>query len=172
MIKAPVIRRNHSEGGIRSSALYSPCFAYRYALTRVWDDAKPRLLWIMLNPSTATELANDPTIHRCQLRGERMGFGAIRIANLFAYRATSPTDLKRAADPVGAANDKALDIALRWADAILPAWGVHGAHLGKGPDLLARLRRRRKPVLHLGLTKDGHPRHPLYVAYRDTPKPL
>ena len=167
-----MIRRRHTDGALQSEALYSDCQTYRYALTRVWQAERPRLLWIMLNPSTATEIANDPTIHRCQLRADVMGYGAIRIVNLFAFRATSPADLKRAADPTGPDNAQVLNTALRWADDILPAWGVHGAFQNAGPALMTNLRRRRKPVLHLGLTKDGHPRHPLYVAYKTTPTPL
>ena len=167
-----MIRRRHSDGRINSETVYSDCETYRYALTRVWDRTAPRLLWIMLNPSTATEMANDPTIHRCQLRAERMGYGSIRIANLFAFRATSPADLKRATDPFGPGNPAALETALNWTTDILLAWGVHGAHLDAGPAFLTSLSQRRKPRLHLGLTKDGHPRHPLYISYSVLPQPF
>ncbi|MCA0994013.1 DUF1643 domain-containing protein [Alloyangia pacifica] len=164
-----MIERRHEENGMRSRALYSPCEAYRYGLERVWDPARPGglLLWIMLNPSTADERQNDPTIERCQRRAQALGFGGMRIANLFGYRATKPADLRRASAPVGAENDALL---LRWhteAGLTLAGWGVHGVHLGRGAEIAGVL----SGDLHvLGLTKDGHPRHPLYVSYSQQPQ--
>ena len=66
-----------------SEAVYSDCETYRYALTREWG-AGPRLLWVMLNPSTASERSNDPTVERCERRSRAMGFGGFRVVNLFA----------------------------------------------------------------------------------------
>ncbi len=146
-------------------AVYSGCERYRFGLRRVWDAGKPQVLFIMLNPSTATELKNDPTIHRCETRARDMGYGGVMIANLFAFRATKPEDLKKAKDPVGPANDQIL---LQWHDlagTTIAAWGVHGAHLGRAADLAAKL----GAMTHLGLTKGGHPRHPLYVSYKTQP---
>ena len=161
-----MIRRSHSRDGTYSEAFYSPCEAYRYGLSRRWSEAAP-VLFVMLNPSTATELANDPTIHRCETRARAMGAGGVRIANLFGFRATRPEDLKRAEDPVGPDNDALL---LDWhtdAQMTVAAWGVHGAHLGRA----ARLAAQMGPLWHLGLTQAGHPRHPLYVPYRTAPLP-
>ncbi len=157
--------------GRRSFATYSPCERYRYALTRIWDDSAPKLLFIMLNPSTATELKNDPTIERCERRARALGYGAFRACNLFAFRATDPRDLKRARDPVGPDNLAELLLASRWSDTILCAWGTHGAHIGLGPAIRTLLTREGHQLHHLGLSKDGHPRHPLYVSY-DTPLEL
>ncbi len=161
-----MIRRHHSANGTESEAFYSPCMAYRYGLARRWSDAPP-VLFVMLNPSTATEAANDPTIHRCETRARAMGAGGVRIANLFGFRATRPADLRRAADPIGPENDALL---LDWhaeASMTVAAWGVHGAHL----DRAATLARQMGPLWHLGLTQAGHPRHPLYVPYARTPEP-
>ncbi len=119
----------------------------------------------MLNPSTATEVQNDPTIERCQRRAVKTGFGAMRICNLFAWRETSPAALKRAEAPFGPDNDAALAEAAEWADAILCAWGVHGAHRGADRHAKAILSESGTPLFHLGQTKAGHPRHPLYVSY-------
>ena len=121
----------------------------------------------MLNPSTATELRNDPTIERCERRARRLGYPAFAIANLFAYRATDPRDLKRAADPVGPENDSLLRGWQAGAALTLAAWGVHGAHRGRAQQVLALL---SGPLHHLGLTRDGHPRHPLYVSYDTQPQ--
>jgi hypothetical protein len=161
-----MIERQAEQGQAQSTAWYSPCETYRYGLRRVWDEGKPEVLFIMLNPSTATELHNDPTIERCQRRALALGFGALRIANLFAFRATRPRDLRRAADPEGPENGAVLQ---RWAATAamtLAAWGVHGALRGAGPRVAALL---DGDVRHLGLTRAGHPRHPLYVSYTVTP---
>ena len=98
------------------------------------------------------------------------GFGAYRVVNLFALRATHPKDLRADANPTGPANDEAIKAACAWADTVLCGWGVHGAHLNRGPETEAVLRDTASEAYHLGLTKDGHPRHPLYVAYAVTPE--
>ena len=85
-----MITRTHLKGDADSVAVYSPCERYRYLLTRVWDGAGPRALFVMLNPSTATEFQNDPTVERCERRARALGFGAFRVANIFAFRATDP----------------------------------------------------------------------------------
>lgn len=159
-----MIARSHQKGDAASIAVYSPCEAYRYALTRVWA-AGPRALFVMLNPSTATELRNDPTVERCERRARALGFGGFRVCNIFAYRATDPRRLLAVTDPVGAENDDAIAEGADWADAVICAWGSHGAHLGRGPEVERLLRARGRRLSHLGLTKAGHPRHPLYVGY-------
>lgn len=160
-----VVRR-HESGGVRSEAVYSACDLYRYALTRVWDEAMPQIAFVMLNPSTASELADDPTVARCVRRARDGGWGAVRVCNLFALRATRPAQLRAHALPEGPGNDAALADACRWADAVAAAWGVHGVHRGRGPAAARSLRWQARTLLHLGLTKAGHPRHPLYVSYR------
>ncbi|MDA8965892.1 DUF1643 domain-containing protein, partial [Pseudomonadales bacterium] len=91
---------------IETSADFSPCRTYRYALWRTWDKTEPYVLFLGLNPSTADETENDPTITRCIDFAKQLGFGGLCMANLFAFRATQPKDLKQAKDPVGDANDK------------------------------------------------------------------
>ena len=162
--------RRHSENGIDSEAAYSCCGRYRYALTRIWDPHGPRVLFIMLNPSTASELKNDPTIERCQRRSVRLGFGAMRICNLFAWRETSPANLRLAEEPFGPENENAIAAGAGWADTVICAWGAHGAHLDAGPSLEAALRADSVELYHLGLSKEGHPRHPLYISYAVKPR--
>ncbi|MDA8584939.1 DUF1643 domain-containing protein [Rhodobacteraceae bacterium] len=164
-----LITRSNTDGERLSTAVYSPCEKYRYALTRVWDPDGKRLLFIMLNPSKATELANDPTIERCERRATALGYGGFRVCNLFGLRETSPTLLKRARRPEGPANTTQIKEALDWTDDILCAWGVHGDHRNQAEILLPILRFSEKPCLTLGLTKHGHPRHPLYIAYKIQP---
>lgn len=158
-----VVRR-HEQDGRSSVAVYSPCQAYRYALTRTWGDG-PRLNIVMLNPSTADERRNDPTIERCERRARAAGYEAFRVTNLFALRATDPRDMKSHAAPIGPDCDAVLHAAVHWADMTLCGWGVHGAHLKRGAQVTADLRATGCTLQVLGLTRDGHPRHPLYVAY-------
>ena len=164
-----VIRRHDTPEGWRE-AVYSDCGLYRYLLSISWDEAARHLACVMLNPSQATELANDPTIERCERWARALGFGRLSVVNLFAFRETSPSNLKTAAHPEGADNKRFLEDVARNADTILAAWGVHGAYRDQGVRVEALLRAKGKPVVTLGLTKSGHPRHPLYVAYATEPQ--
>lgn len=155
------ITRRHRDGEKRSSAVFSACGRYRYALTRQWGTGG-RLAVVMLNPSTADHRRNDPTIARCEIRARDMGMGALRIVNLFAWRATFPHELRAAADPVGAGNDATIRRAALWADLVLCAWGADGKLQERDRVVEAMLRSLGRPLLHLGLTKSGAPRHPLY----------
>lgn len=165
-----MITRSHTKGDAPSTAVYSPCEAYRYALTRIWDTEGRRVLFVMLNPSTATEVQNDPTVERCERRARALGFGGFRVCNIFAFRATDPRVMRAQADPVGPANDAAIAEGALWADSVVCAWGAHGAHLGRGSAVEALLRATGRPLLHLGLSKAGHPKHPLYIAYECQPQ--
>ncbi|MCA0207070.1 DUF1643 domain-containing protein [Pararhodobacter sp.] len=165
-----MITRTHTKGDAPSTAVYSPCEAYRYTLTRTWDPAGGKVLFVMLNPSTATEVQNDPTVERCERRARALGFGAFRVCNIFAYRATDPKVMRAQADPVGPGNDQAIAESALWADAVVCAWGTHGAHLNRGAQVEALLRATGKPLSHLGLSKDGHPKHPLYIGYAHQPE--
>lgn len=166
-----MIERTYLKGDAASTALYSPCERYRYQLTRTWDAGGKRALFIMLNPSTATEVQNDPTVERCERRARALGFGAFRVTNIFAWRDTDPRAMRAAAAPIGPANDATLLDSCAWADTIIAAWGTHGAHLDRGAQVAGLLARTGRPVHHLGLTKDGHPKHPLYIPYAQQPQP-
>jgi hypothetical protein len=165
-----MIRRTHTADGTTSAALYSNCERFRYRLDRQWSDADP-MTFIMLNPSTATEAANDPTIARCQTRARTSGFGGVRIVNLFAFRATDPADLKRAIDPIGPDNTSALVDACNAAGLVVAGWGIHGTHQNRAGTVLRILGDKGVQIHTLGLTQHGHPRHPLYVAYATQPEP-
>jgi hypothetical protein len=165
-----MISRGFTKGDAVSEAVYSDCERYRYLLTRVWAPGR-KALFIMLNPSTATEVQNDPTVERCERRARALGFGAFRVTNIFAFRATDPKVMRTEADPVGPENDAALLESVGWADSIVCAWGNHGLHLDRGAQVMGLLRRSGAPLLHLGLTGQGQPRHPLYVAYDQQPQP-
>jgi len=165
-----MIQREHQKGDAHSVALYSDCERYRYSLTRTWDTSGHKALFIMLNPSTATEVQNDPTVERCERRSRALGFGAFCVTNIFAWRDTDPRKMRAAVDPTGPENDKTILGRCPWADKIIAAWGTHGAHLDRGPQVLDLLRQTGRPLHHLGLTKDGHPKHPLYISYSQQPQ--
>ena len=164
-----MIERHHTKGDAASVALYSDCERYRYALTREWGPGE-RALFVMLNPSTATEVQNDPTVERCERRSRALGFGGFRVTNIFAWRDTDPRKMRAAEAPVGPENDTAILDGAAWANRIICAWGTHGAHLGRGAQVEALLRATTLPLHHLGLTKEGHPKHPLYIAYTQQPE--
>lgn len=166
-----MITRTHIKGDAPSTAVYSDCERYRYMLTRVWEPEGRKALFIMLNPSTATEVQNDPTVERCERRARALGFGAFRVLNIFAWRDTDPKKMRAAAEPVGDENDAAIRESLPWADQIIAAWGTHGEHLGRGEAVADMLHSSGHTIYHLGLSKAGHPKHPLYIAYQQQPKP-
>lgn len=165
-----MITRTFTKGDAVSEAVYSDCERYRYLLTRVWAPG-PNALFVMLNPSTATEVQNDPTVERCERRARALGFGAFRVTNIFAFRATDPKVMRAEPDPVGPENDAAILESAIWADTIVCAWGNHGLHLDRGARVTRLLRETNAPLFHLGLTGQGQPRHPLYVGYDQAPQP-
>lgn len=154
-------------------AEYSPCSRYRYALGREWGDGL-QCMFLMLNPSTATEFKNDPTITRCINYAKAWGHGSLVVLNLFAFRATDPKEMKRQADPVGPLNDFVLRRERAASSAIVCAWGTHGKHLERDIQVIRLLYALGSgPCMYcLGLTKDGHPRHPLYLKKDAQPQPF
>ncbi|GGX41308.1 hypothetical protein GCM10007385_06050 [Tateyamaria omphalii] len=165
-----MIVRTHTKGDAPSTAVYSDCERYRYSLTRIWDDAGRRVNFVMLNPSTATEVQNDPTVERCERRARTLGYGSFSVTNIFAWRDTDPRAMRAATDPVGQANDESILERATWADDVIAAWGTHGAHLDRGAHVAELLSGVDRPLYHLGLSKAGHPKHPLYLPYAQKPE--
>lgn len=154
-----------------ADATFSPCKRYRYTLTRTWDPSRPRLVFLMLNPSTADELANDPTVERCHRRAQRMGFGGVGVVNLFAFRSTNPDALYSEADPVGPENDAAILSMCRDAGQVICAWGTHGNYQGRATSVLHTLAEAGIRLHALAINADATPKHPLYVSNDTTPIP-
>lgn len=149
---------------IDTGATFSRDRQYRYRLWRYWDRSRPPLLMIMLNPSTADEQRNDPTVERCERRARANGFGGLLVGNIFALRSTDPKALYGHPSPVGRGNDAAILAMAREAGQVVCAWGVHGALSARGRRVASRLLGEGLALGVLGLTRDGHPRHPLYMA--------
>lgn len=159
------------------SAFISEDGLYRWNLTRDWRDEtlalgqgvtsppSGSLCWVMLNPSTADASDDDPTIRRCISFSQREGYGALEVVNLFAWRATKPAELMHAADPIGWWNDGAIMFALGRASRVVCAWGSSASKVGscRTVQIPAWAREHDVPVSCLGTTKNGWPRHPLYV---------
>jgi hypothetical protein len=150
-----------------SGAILSSCNLYRYWLWRIWDRAKPLLVWVMLNPSTADANVNDPTILACIDFAKRNGYGGFIVVNLFGWRATNPAELQKVIDPVGPENDSFIFEALSKADRIVCAWGAHRFARSRAREVLDVMTLAGLEVMALQINQDGSPKHPLYVR-RDT----
>ena len=147
-----------------ASATFDATRTYRYRLTRTWDPDRPRVNFLMLNPSTADAFALDPTVRRCVGFARTWGYGSLEVTNIFAFRATDPTVLVAQPEPVGAGNDRAIKDAARMADRVVAAWGVRGCHRDRDNEVEALLADIGVRPMTLRVTKQGHPAHPLYLA--------
>ncbi len=150
-----------------SGAAFSTCLTWRYQLWRRWSKL-PSLIMIGLNPSTADETDNDPTITRCIGFAQREGCGGLLMLNLFAFRATSPKALKAAQDPIGPENDGVLLSICQGQDRVVVAWGNHGGFYERDRAVSTLLQTSSTCIECFGVTKLGYPRHPLYLR-KDTP---
>ena len=147
-----------------TDATFSDDRVYRYALCRVWDCDGPPFVVIGLNPSTADERQDDPTIRRCIGFAKREGFGAYFMLNLFGLRATYPKVMKAHREPIGVGNDAAIArIATLPGATVVAAWGTHGAHQNRDIDVYSALQALGVDVHCFGTTKGGFPKHPLYL---------
>lgn len=163
-----MIEKRHEKNGVKSTAIYSDCERYRYVLTREWDASKKRVLFIALNPSTATELANDPTVARMMNYAKDWGYGSASVCNVFGYRATDPRDMKAQSDPVGADNDALILGEVAKCEKVIACWGNHALHLGRSMELRPKLGK----LYSLGVNANGEPKHPLYLKKDLVPKKL
>ncbi len=175
----PVIERRSKENGEERVARFSNCEKYRYLLSVVWDESLPQVQFIGLNPSTADEMKDDPTLRRVKGFARAWNMGGVMMTNLFAWRDTSPATMKKQLNPIGEsglfltvagfefsnANDLELyTTRIRCAVAIA-AWGTHGSHLYRA----AKVKQFITNLSCLRLTKQGHPEHPLYLPKNLTP---
>lgn len=151
----------------KGAAYFSDDRRYRWALSRCWGDERvPMMMFVGLNPSTADEVTLDPTMRRVVAFAKREGFGGIWMGNLFALRSTDPKLLKVSFSPVGKENDSWLLDMAHWTEQVVFGWGSHGGYLDRSLHV-RKLLADYKPVC-LGKTKNGQPKHPLYLK-ADTP---
>lgn len=153
---------------MKTSATISPCQKYRYELRRVWDELKPLVMFVCLNPSTADSETEDNTSRVCINYAKRWGYGGLLIANLFAYRSTDPSVLCNIADPIGPENDDWLRKLQSETELVVCAWGDTGAYKSRDKEVLSFL----KAPHCLVKLKSGRPGHPLYKCSDIKPYPL
>ena len=142
-----------------SDAFFSKDRKHRYALWRVWNNNLPKVLFIGLNPSTADEVKDDPTIRRCINYAKDWGYGGYIMGNIFAYRSTDPKNLKLTNNPIGIDNNSWLIKLHSEASLTIGAWGNHGKYLDRGREVINLI----DDLYCLRVTKEGHPSHPLYL---------
>ena len=143
---------------VNKNATFSDCRKYRYGLSRTWNGKKKTILFIGLNPSTANEKIDDPTIRRCINYAQNWGYGSLLMVNLFAYRATIPSELKNVKNPIGNDNDLHIIELLKKADIAVAAWGNEGTLLNRDKEVKKIL----PNLMCLKINKSGQPSHPLY----------
>lgn len=145
---------------------------FRYHLWRARSGGDRSLCFVMLNPSTADGETDDPTIRKCLGFAERLGFRSIDVLNLYAYRSSSPADLRAAGFPVGEYNDGTIRGVLgEYVERVIVAWGTL-AQPTRAREVIDLIRSGGYKPEALAVTKDGHPAHPLYLPYTCKPKPF
>jgi len=155
---------------LESTARISQDGRYRYSLTRVWAEAPSRLLFVLLNPSTADASVPDTTLRQCVFFAQREGFAGVELVNLFALRSTNPAALRVDwVESVGPENDKILARTAMLSQKIVVAWGAFDS-MGRDQAVL-RILRQYGDIFCLGTTKGGYPQHPCRLAH-DTPLQL
>jgi hypothetical protein len=135
--------------------------------------AQRRVTFGLLNPSTANAFENDPTVTRCAGFARSLGADVYEVVNANALMSTDPKALYKLATGMrgdDAANNEQILLACRGAYRVIAGWGVHGALGQRGAHVWAMLRAEEIEVWHLGRTKAGHPKHPLYLKADTTPE--
>lgn len=151
-----------------AGAIFNESRTHRYTLWRTWGIKTNRVLFIMLNPSTADEVVLDPTIKKCIKFAKQWGFGGIDICNLFALRSTNPKLLYTHENPIGDDNDQWITTTATLAKQIIVAWGKHGKLLNRSECVYNLLKNYQ--LFSLNNNNDNSPEHPLYVPFSNEPK--
>lgn len=145
---------------MNKGAIFSRDRKYRYMLWREWDSSKGTCVFIGLNPSTADEKEDDPTLRRCVNFAKQWGYGKYVMVNLFAYRATEPHELQKQAKPIGYKNNYHIKMQCNDADLVVAAWGNHGSFMKRDQKVLRLLKDTLLKCFKI--TATGQPAHPLY----------
>jgi hypothetical protein len=110
------------EKKIKSTAIFSDDELYRYQLSRVWDEDKPKATVVMLNPSIADVLITDRTVMNVTNYFIENYYGSITVVNLFAYRTKDPQLLNQRDEAQELINDQYLMESFSDAHTIIVAW--------------------------------------------------
>lgn len=152
-------------------ASLSSCGRYRYHLWRAVGPEPTRVVFVMLNPSTADAMTDDPTIRKCVGFSRRWGYGYLDVVNLFAWRATNPKMLATVEDPIGPENGLYQFSVMRCASLVVCAWGSDKFARQQAVAFRRHLSGIDAPVKALRISDGGAPWHPLYVPYDVTLQP-
>jgi hypothetical protein len=144
---------------MKTGAILSKDRKYRYVLSRIWDESKPMIMIIGLNPSTADETKNDPTITRCINFAKSWEYGGVYMLNLFAFRATLPKDMIEEEEPIGNENDSYINKYSKLSEKVVCAWGNDGSYKNRSKEILSKINN----LYYLKLNQSGEPSHPLYL---------
>ncbi len=160
---------------MKKSAIFDETKKYRYVLSRQWGNNKNFVNFILLNPSTADENIDDPTIKACikfaskWKYASKLKYDGIWVTNLFAFRATKPSDLKQCSCPIGKQNNQYLKKYSTESKMVVIAWGNHGNFLNRDKEVI-KILSKIKNLHYLDITKGGNPKHPLYINRKTKPK--
>ena len=162
----------HDPGGKRKpnwpsgsvvTATFSACAQYRYELAEIWDERRPTVMFLLMNPSVAGLEHADPTLIKCGRFARAWGYGGQLIGNVHAYRKTKSGLLSEARDPVGPDNDRALLSMSRRASVVVLAYGLPPKALRSRAEQVVKMLKGSVQLKYLRLTKSGTPEHPLYL---------
>ncbi|MFD8516525.1 DUF1643 domain-containing protein [Streptomyces antimycoticus] len=149
--------------GTLATAVMDDTRTYRYLLTRIWDTSSQPMVWVMLNPSTADAMQDDPSIRRCIGFARREHCGGIAVVNLFALRSTDPRALRGHPDPIGPHNEAFLRQTTTLGP-VVAGWGAGGVLGDRAATVTRTLTASGVRMRALGVTSTGQPRHPLYLS--------
>lgn len=156
---------------MQRGAIFDSTGTYRYSLWREWDSHTAKVGFVMLNPSQADAIVDDPTIRRCMGFAQSWQYGGMEVVNLFAYRTAHPRQLHQVSNPIGADNDTYLGSLPQRVDTIILAWGNWGRWQNRD-RVVIELFTKQTSLACLGLTKANQPKHPLYIKRYTLPIPF
>jgi len=151
------------KGGMKKHAILSQDNKYRYQLSRIWEEEKPKVLFIMLNPSTADANVDDPTIRRVINFAKSWGYVGVFVGNLYAFRSTDPKGLRYLDNPLGEDNIHHIQNLIGLVEKVIYAWGNNQ----REPEWLSDL---VDTPYYIDISKKGIPKHPLYLKGDLQPK--
>lgn len=165
IFKINVLTKKDFKNNILTEVIFSKCYTYRYSYKRTWNLRSKNFLFILLNPSTASESKNDSTITRLEKHVRNLDGGSFTVCNLFALREKSPKKLKIKDNPIGDRNEYFIKKNSSMAHKIICAWGNEGKYLNQAKKIKKMLIKKNYEIFIFGLTKKNEPSHPLYLSY-------
>lgn len=155
-------RKDESTEIVSKYAMLSPCLQYRFALSRAWEPNMRVIGFILLNPSTADDKIDDPTVKKLIQFAKHNKYGGFLLANIFSLRSTDPKLLRTHHDPIGPSNDYWIAQLTRWSEIVVCGWGNHGSLNNRGKEVKLIIPKAKR--FAFGFNNGGQPTHPLYLS--------